>query len=189
MHLGVAEEDRGAGAVVECCNSCVAQAVEEGARSMSELRRLGKCWTMREGGHDFKWLMSQVKEAACRRRSRIMRQGSGEAEEQREGGRNTRRSAVRRRKRERMRAMGSQGVAPVREWRAHRVRRGSECSQILQAQVRECSLAQTQQKQQLRCQKSTSLDELGGAGGGGTAWRLNFAVAQSSHNLVLTIHF
>jgi hypothetical protein len=62
---------------------------------------------MREGGHDLKWLMSQVKEAACRRRSRIMRQGSGEAEEQREGGRNRRRRAGRRRKRERMHVMAS----------------------------------------------------------------------------------
>ncbi len=49
MHLGVAEEDRGAGAVVKCCNGCVAQAVEEGARSMSELRGLGQCWDD-EGG-------------------------------------------------------------------------------------------------------------------------------------------
>ena len=87
-----------------------------------------------------KWLMSQVKEAACRRRSRIMRQGSGEVEEQREGGRNTRRRAGRRRKRELMNAMGSCGVTPVGEWIAHRVRRRSESSQILQAHVRECSL-------------------------------------------------
>jgi hypothetical protein len=36
-----------------------------------------------------------------------MRQGSGEVEEQREGGRNTRRRAGRRRKRERMHAIRS----------------------------------------------------------------------------------